>query len=166
MVSANVIICTDRMLPLEMVRTIMILCDDQKPRSIAHLNDSLFYSDKAKSDFAPLTGKTAIYVPEVLWAEKRCMVMECESLSRTLARATLMLIIRLILVIQGARVDDLKYLKEHGIDRNQVSQQLSRIFSQMVYINGFFHADPHHVRRCNDILPSHAPLLKLTLIDL
>jgi aarF domain-containing kinase len=123
-------------------------------------------SDKAKSDFAPLTGKTAIYVPEVLWAEKRCMVMECESLSRTLARATLMLIIRLILVIQGARVDDLKYLKEHGIDRNQVSQQLSRIFSQMVYINGFFHADPHHVRRCNDILPSHAPLLKLTLIDL
>ena len=43
-------------------------------------------SDKAKSDFAPLTGKTAIYVPEVLWAEKRCMVMECESRSRTLAR--------------------------------------------------------------------------------
>jgi aarF domain-containing kinase len=39
-------------------------------------------------------------------------------------------------VIDGARVDDLKYLKEHGIDRNQVSQELSKIFSQMVYING------------------------------
>jgi aarF domain-containing kinase len=79
---------------------------------------------------------------------------------------TLSRVIRLLLVIQGARVDDLKYLKEHGIDRNQVSQQLSRIFSQMVYINGFFHADPHHVRRYNDLLPSHAPLLKLALIDL
>lgn len=39
-------------------------------------------------------------------------------------------------VIDGARVDDLKYLKDHGIDRNQVSQELSKIFSQMVYING------------------------------
>jgi hypothetical protein len=48
-------------------------------------------------------------------------------------------------VIEGARIDDLKYLKDHGIDRNQVSQQLSRIFSQMVYLNGYFHADPHHV---------------------
>jgi aarF domain-containing kinase len=63
-------------------------------------------------------------------------------------------------VIDGARVDDLKYLKDHGIDRNQVSQELSKIFSQMVYINGCeysirsyvaspdffadFHADPHH----------------------
>lgn len=33
-------------------------------------------------------------------------------------------------------MDDLKYLKEHQIDRNQVSQELSKIFSQMVYING------------------------------
>lgn len=41
-----------------------------------------------------------------------------------------------MIVIEGARVDDLKYLKEHGIDRNQVSQELSKIFSQMVYING------------------------------
>jgi len=46
--------------------------------------------------------------------------------------------------IRGARVDDLAYLKENGIDRNQVSQELSRIFSQMVYLNGHFHADPHH----------------------
>lgn len=48
-------------------------------------------------------------------------------------------------VIEGAKVDDLVYLKEHKIDRNKVSQELSRIFSQMVYINGYFHADPHQV---------------------
>ena len=41
--------------------------------------------------------------------------------------------------IEGARVDDLKYLKDHHIDRNQVSQELTKIFSQMVYINGCKH---------------------------
>jgi aarF domain-containing kinase len=35
-------------------------------------------SDKARSDFVPLVGKTALYIPEVLWAEKRCMAMECK----------------------------------------------------------------------------------------
>ncbi|WVR04771.1 hypothetical protein IAU60_001783 [Kwoniella sp. DSM 27419] len=80
-------------------------------------------SARCRSEFAHLRGKTSLYLPEVLWAEKRCMVME---------------------FIEGARVDDLVYLKQHGLDRNQVSQELSRIFSQMVYLNGYFHADPHH----------------------
>lgn len=76
-----------------------------------------------RRNFESLSGKTSLYLPKVLWAERRCLVME---------------------FINGARVDDLAYLKEHGIDRNQVSQELSRIFSKMVYIDGFFHADPHH----------------------
>lgn len=80
-------------------------------------------SMRCRRDFQPLTGKTSLYLPEVLWAERRCLVME---------------------YIDGGRVDDLAYLKRHQIDRNQVSKELSRIFSQMVYINGFFHADPHH----------------------
>lgn len=37
-------------------------------------------------------------------------------------------------------MDNLEYLKEHKIDKNQVSQELARIFSQMVYLNGFFRA--------------------------
>ena len=80
-------------------------------------------SARCKREFAHLRGKTSMYLPEVLWTERRCMVME---------------------YIDGARIDDLAYLKRHHIDRNQVSQELSRIFSQMVYINGYFHADPHH----------------------
>ncbi|WWD21696.1 hypothetical protein CI109_106182 [Kwoniella shandongensis] len=80
-------------------------------------------SARCGREFAHLKGKTSLYLPEVFWAERRCMVME---------------------FIEGARVDDLVYLKDHKIDRNQVSQELSRIFSQMVYINGHFHADPHH----------------------
>lgn len=70
---------------------------------------------RTQEEFAHLRGKTSLYVPEVLWADRRCVVME---------------------YIEGARVDDLVYLKDHGIDRNQVSQELSRIFSQMVYLNG------------------------------
>ncbi|WRT64578.1 uncharacterized protein IL334_001510 [Kwoniella shivajii] len=80
-------------------------------------------SKRCKNEFRHLKGKTSLYLPEVLWAERRCMVME---------------------YIKGSRIDDLIYLKNHGIDRNQVSQELSRIFSQMVYLNGNFHADPHH----------------------
>ena len=80
-------------------------------------------SARCRSDFLPLRGKTSLYLPEVMWAERRCMAME---------------------YIEGARVDDLTFLRDHRIDRNQVSQELSRIFSQMVYINGYFHADPHH----------------------
>lgn len=80
-------------------------------------------SARCMGDFLHLKGKTSLYLPEVFWAERRCMVME---------------------FIDGGRVDDLMYLKKHKIDRNQVSQELARIFSQMVYINGYFHADPHH----------------------
>ncbi|BEI89605.1 uncharacterized protein CcaverHIS019_0209670 [Cutaneotrichosporon cavernicola] len=80
-------------------------------------------SMRCRRDFQHLKGKTSLYLPEILWAERRCLVME---------------------YISGVRVDDLSFLQQHSIDRNQVSKELSRIFSQMVYINGFFHADPHH----------------------
>lgn len=45
--------------------------------------------------------------------------------------------------IHGGRVDDVKYLLDHNIDRNKVSLELARIFDQMVFLNGWFHADPH-----------------------
>ncbi|KAG8724410.1 hypothetical protein FRC12_024320, partial [Ceratobasidium sp. 428] len=67
-------------------------------------------------------GKTSVYVPKVLRATPRTLVME---------------------YVKGGRVDDLEYLASHNIDRNAVSQELSRAFSEMVYIHGFFHADPH-----------------------
>jgi len=45
--------------------------------------------------------------------------------------------------IQGGRVDDLQSLADWHNDRTTVAIELSRIFSQMVFINGWFHADPH-----------------------
>ena len=42
--------------------------------------------------------KTSLVVPEVLWSQERILVME---------------------FIEGGRVDDLEYLRKHGIDRSE-----------------------------------------------
>ncbi|KAG8835312.1 hypothetical protein FRC17_004094 [Serendipita sp. 399] len=67
---------------------------------------------------------TVLYIPRVLYATKRTMVME---------------------YVEGKKCDENvhEYLRTHGIDRNEVSRELSKIFSEQVYIHGFFHADPH-----------------------
>ncbi|WFD27660.1 hypothetical protein MNAN1_002661 [Malassezia nana] len=65
---------------------------------------------------------TCVAFPKVPWVYRRVMAME---------------------FIEGSRPDNLQYLAKHKIDRNRVSQELSRIFAQMLYMHGFFHADPH-----------------------
>ena len=74
-------------------------------------------AERAMADFAKV--KTSMYIPEVITANKRVLIME---------------------FIQGARPDDLKYLADHNIDRNKVAVELARIFSRMVFNNGWFHA--------------------------
>ncbi|EPQ26173.1 uncharacterized protein PFL1_06380 [Pseudozyma flocculosa PF-1] len=78
-------------------------------------------AQRADADFAGYR-TTSVYIPKVKYAFKRVMAME---------------------FIDGRRPDDLEYLALHAIDRNRVSQELSRVFSQMLYLHGFFHADPH-----------------------
>ena len=75
---------------------------------------------KVARDFQYIS--TSLYIPEVIVAKKRILLME---------------------YIQGGRVDDLAYLASNNIDRNKVALELSRIFSQMVFINGWFHAVSH-----------------------
>ncbi|THV05018.1 atypical/ABC1/ABC1-B protein kinase [Dendrothele bispora CBS 962.96] len=75
---------------------------------------------KLKNQFASL--KTTLYIPKIINAYKRVLVME---------------------FIEGARPDNLEYLAEHNIDRNRISLELAEIFGQMIHLNGFFHADPH-----------------------
>ncbi|KAH0827818.1 ABC1-domain-containing protein [Lanmaoa asiatica] len=72
---------------------------------------------QAMADFDHVS--TSLYIPEVISATKRVLIME---------------------FIQGARVDDLGYLAEQGIDRNKVALELTRVFSRMVFLNGYFHA--------------------------
>lgn len=77
-------------------------------------------AERAAEDFKGV--RTSLYIPEVLFSSKRVLVME---------------------YIQGGRVDDLEYLDAHVIDRNKVAIELSSIFSRMVHLSGWFHADPH-----------------------
>jgi aarF domain-containing kinase len=72
---------------------------------------------RAAQDFENIS--TSLYIPTVISATKRVLIME---------------------YIQGGRVDDLEYLAQHKIDRNKVALELARIFNQMVFINGWFHA--------------------------
>ncbi|KAJ3896299.1 ABC1-domain-containing protein [Lentinula edodes] len=87
---------------------------------------------KTVHDFESI--RTSLYIPKVIFAKKRILVME---------------------YIQGGRVDDLEYLAEANIDRNKVAVELSRIFNRMVFINGWFHADPHP----GNLLIRPAPML-------
>ncbi|KDQ53504.1 hypothetical protein JAAARDRAFT_136813 [Jaapia argillacea MUCL 33604] len=77
-------------------------------------------ASRLEADFASV--RTSLYIPQVMQAEKRVLVME---------------------YIQGGRVDDLAYLARWGIDRNKVALELARMFARMVHLNGWFHADPH-----------------------
>ncbi|KAI9275175.1 ABC1 family-domain-containing protein [Helicostylum pulchrum] len=65
---------------------------------------------------------TCLVIPKVLWAKRRIMCME---------------------FIVGSRVDDLEYMNKHNIDPKQVSAELTRIFSEMIFLHGFVHCDPH-----------------------
>lgn len=43
----------------------------------------------------------------------------------------------------GAKVTDLNFMHDNGIDPYLVSKRLAQIFSEMIFIHGFVHCDPH-----------------------
>ncbi|CAO3695887.1 unnamed protein product [Umbelopsis ramanniana] len=81
-------------------------------------------ANKVRENFKELIEKkkTALIIPEIVWAQRRILCME---------------------FIHGQRIDNLEYMKEHSIDSNRVSVELTRIFSEMIYNHGFVHCDPH-----------------------
>ncbi|KAI4714984.1 hypothetical protein J4E89_000669 [Alternaria sp. Ai002NY15] len=100
------------------------------------LSDEMQLSLPQELDFA-LEGKNAmrareyfshvrdvpVVIPKVLWAKRRLLVME---------------------YVSGFRTDDLKSLDEHGIDRDEVSAALARIFNEMIFgRDAPLHCDPH-----------------------
>ncbi|KAF9579040.1 hypothetical protein BGW38_004876 [Lunasporangiospora selenospora] len=66
--------------------------------------------------------KSTIKVPGVIWSKQRVLVME---------------------FMDGARIDNLQYLKDNNIKVSEVSNEMARTFSQMIYKDGFVHCDPH-----------------------
>lgn len=77
---------------------------------------------RMKEHFAKIP-ELPLVIPEVVWAKKRILVMACEA---------------------GNRLDDLEFLDRNGIDRDEVSATLARIFNEMIFGNGApLHCDPH-----------------------
>ncbi|KAL2758205.1 hypothetical protein ACRALDRAFT_2101154 [Sodiomyces alcalophilus JCM 7366] len=79
-------------------------------------------ANRTREHFARLP-EHPLLVPEVLWAKQRIIVMARES---------------------GHRLDDLEYLDANGIDRDDVSACLARIFNEMIFgADAPLHCDPH-----------------------
>ena len=100
------------------------------------LSNEMDFSLPQELDFA-LEGQNATYartyferntkfpliIPKVISASKRVLIME---------------------YVTGARVDNLSYLKQHNISRDEVSATLARIFNVMIFSkNAPLHCDPH-----------------------
>ncbi|CAD7089546.1 unnamed protein product [Hermetia illucens] len=63
-------------------------------------------------------------IPKIYWehSTKRVLVME---------------------YLDGGHVTDLNYIKENKIDTHEVSNKIGRLYSDMIFIHGFVHSDPH-----------------------
>ncbi|XP_060079733.1 aarF domain-containing protein kinase 1-like [Ylistrum balloti] len=63
-------------------------------------------------------------VPKILWnlSSERVLTME---------------------YFEGGKVDDREYMKSHGISVNEVSRKLGKLYSEMIFVQGYVHCDPH-----------------------
>src|SRR5262249_29197975 len=59
----------------------------------------------------------------------------------------------------GVRVTDVAGLRRMGVDPKDVARRLSEVFTEMILVHGFFHADPHP----GNILVEPGP--RLVLLD-
>lgn len=44
---------------------------------------------------------------------------------------------------KGGQVNDRNYMVEHGIDTKEVSEKIGKLYSEMIFVNGYVHCDPH-----------------------
>lgn len=44
---------------------------------------------------------------------------------------------------QGGQINDLEYIKTNKIDKFEISSKLGLLYSNMIFVNGFVHSDPH-----------------------
>ncbi|XP_072895405.1 aarF domain-containing protein kinase 1 isoform X2 [Hemitrygon akajei] len=45
--------------------------------------------------------------------------------------------------MEGGQVNDREFMKENGINVNEITQYLGKLYSEMIFVNGFVHCDPH-----------------------
>nr|XP_020650041.1 uncharacterized aarF domain-containing protein kinase 1 [Pogona vitticeps] len=66
-------------------------------------------------------------------------------------------------LMEGGQVNDKAYMDKNGINVNEISRNLGKIYSEMIFVNGFVHCDPHPgnvlVRKCPTTGKTHIILL-------
>lgn len=45
--------------------------------------------------------------------------------------------------LEGGQVNDLDYIKSNNINPLDITNKISRMYSQMIFVEGFVHSDPH-----------------------
>ncbi|XP_007904200.1 aarF domain-containing protein kinase 1 [Callorhinchus milii] len=45
--------------------------------------------------------------------------------------------------VEGGQVNDKDYMEKNDIDVNEISRNLGKMYSEMIFVNGFVHCDPH-----------------------
>lgn len=67
---------------------------------------------------------SVLKIPKIMWKQTTSRVLTME-------------------YCPGAKITDLDYLHANGIDPYQVSNRLTKAFSEMIFMHGFVHCDPH-----------------------
>ncbi|XP_059675633.1 aarF domain-containing protein kinase 1 isoform X1 [Gavia stellata] len=65
--------------------------------------------------------------------------------------------------MEGGQVNDRAYMERNGINVNEISRNLGKLYSEMIFVNGFVHCDPHPgnvlVKKCPASGKAHIILL-------
>nr|XP_021143176.1 uncharacterized aarF domain-containing protein kinase 1 isoform X4 [Columba livia] len=65
--------------------------------------------------------------------------------------------------MEGGQVNDKAYMEKNGINVNEISRNLGKLYSEMIFVNGFVHCDPHPgnvlVKKCPASGKAHIILL-------
>lgn len=64
--------------------------------------------------------------------------------------------------LEGGQVNDPEYMRTHQLNPYEVSSKLGRLYSQMIFIEGFVHSDPHPG---NILVRNHDSQAEIILLD-
>lgn len=63
---------------------------------------------------------------------------------------------------EGGQVNDKDYMDKHGISPKDVSQKLGKLYSEMIFLQGYIHCDPHPG---NILIDNSKGNVKIVLLD-
>ncbi|KAJ3206987.1 hypothetical protein HDU67_007819 [Dinochytrium kinnereticum] len=95
---------------------------DELRESLPRELDFVQEAENARRVARNFAGDPVVKIPLVHWAKRRILVME---------------------YIDGGKVDNVDYMKKHGINVFDLSHELSKAFFKMMFFDGFVHCDPH-----------------------